>query len=274
MSQPPRVSTTGCDDVAPAEYASDGTFFTQIAARLVGRAGLHPGDRVLDVGCGTGILTLAAARAVGPKGHVTGIDPSEPMLRRALGCRSRPGGEDIALARADAHHPPFAPGSFDAVVASMTVFLLAEPARAVRAWLRLLRPGGTLAFSWNVSEDPCWQPVTAAVDAHVPGGDGGFDAFAHRPPFHGPDGVAAMLAEAGGTDSSTTMETVESRYSGPRHWWATSWSQAPRLVWRQIPDDRRAAARADAFRLLEAMRLADGSLCRRPLIGVTVTHPA
>jgi ubiquinone/menaquinone biosynthesis C-methylase UbiE len=266
------VIGTSFDQVAP-EYASDGTFFTQIAAHPAGRAGVRPGHRVLDAGCGTGIFTLAAARAAGPAGHVAGIDLSGAMLRRAQACRSRPGGANIALARADAHAPPFPPGSFDLVASSMVMFLLAEPARAVRAWAPLLRPGGTLAFSWNVSEDPGWRPVIAAVDAHVSGSAaGGFEALLHHPPFSSPDEVRAMLAAAGYGDISTTVATVESAYSGPRHWWATSWSSAPRLVWRHIPQDRRPAARGDAFRLLEAMRLPDGTLCRRSRIGFTVAH--
>jgi ubiquinone/menaquinone biosynthesis C-methylase UbiE len=256
------------DEVAP-EYASDGTFFSQIAARLLDRAGLKPGARLLDVGCGTGIFTLAAARALGPPGRVTGIDLSGRMLRRAQAGSSLPGLARVGLARADAHDPPFAPESFDVVAASMVMFLLAEPVRAVRAWSRLLRPGGTLAFSWNVSEDPDWMPVLAAVDAHVPG-TRGFEALMHHPPLHSQDAVQAMLAQAGYTSVSTTVATIESGYSGPRHWWATSWSQAPRLVWRDIPEDRRAAARADSFRVLEALRGPDGTLRRHSLIGFTV----
>jgi SAM-dependent methyltransferase len=256
-------------EAAAPNYDNFGVpFFTAIGRQLVRQAGISVGDRVLDIGCGAGAVTLPAARAVGPAGQVAGIDLSPKMLTRtAAACEMLDHG-NVTLTLADAHDPPYEPGSFDAVLASMLVFLLADPGTAAGAWRQLLRPGGSVAFSWIVAEDPLWQPVIAAVDAYVPGGSG-FEALLHHPPFCGINEVEAMLTTAGYTDIATTTETVESRYTGPRHWWAVSWSQAPRIVWQHIPVNRRAAARGDAIRLLEPLRSPDGALIRQSLIACT-----
>src|SRR5215472_14842824 len=69
----------GFDLVADTYGTVDGAFFQASAARLVEHAGLHPGDRVLDLGCGRGAVLFAAATAVGPDGYVAGLDLSPGM---------------------------------------------------------------------------------------------------------------------------------------------------------------------------------------------------
>jgi SAM-dependent methyltransferase len=260
-------------DAAAAGYDTHGVaFFSVIAAHLVQHAGLCPGDRVLDAGCGAGAALIPASRAAGPTGQVTGVDLSAAMLERAAATCTALRLGNVTLARADATDLPYADGSVDVVTASMMIFLLPDPARALRAWLRVLRPGGTLAFSWNIAEDPCWAPVIAAVDAYVPG-EGGFDAVLHHPPFTSDLAVQAMLVDAGYTSVATAAGTTETRYTGPRQWWAASWSQAPRIAWQHIPHDRRAAARAAAFGVLDTLRdPADGSLIRRSAVGYTTAR--
>jgi SAM-dependent methyltransferase len=152
------------------------------------------------------------------------------------------------------------------------IFLLPDPARALRAWLRRLRPGGTLAFSWNISEDPRWAPVIAAAGACVPGRDG-FAAVLHHPPITSTRTVQAMVADVGYTGIATAAEAIETRYTGPGQWWAASWSQAPRIAWQHSRPCQRKAARTAAFGLLRALRDQNGgTLTRRPVIGYTTAR--
>jgi O-methyltransferase/aklanonic acid methyltransferase len=260
---------TAAYDAAAATYDTSGvTFFTAVGARLVREAGIGPGWRVLDAGCGASAATIPAAYAVGPEGSVTGIDLSRKMLARTAAVCTVRNLDNVTVALADAHDPPYAPGSFDAVLASMLVFLLEDPARAARAWHRVLRPGGVTAFSWIIAEDPRWVPVVAAVDARVPGG-AGFAGLWHHPPFTSLSDVELMLTGTGYSEVATTEVIVPRRYTGPRQWWAVSWSQAPMLAWQQIPPGQRAVARDEVFRMLEDMREPDGSLVRETLIGYT-----
>src|SRR5947207_14200421 len=90
-------------------------FFTAWAADLVARAELRPGERVLDVGCGTGIVSRTAAPKVGEHGRVVGLDASDEMLATAR-TRPSPGGAPIEWQRGDATALPFPDASFDAVL--------------------------------------------------------------------------------------------------------------------------------------------------------------
>ncbi|HEY7429242.1 MAG TPA: class I SAM-dependent methyltransferase [Streptosporangiaceae bacterium] len=142
-------------------------FFGPVSDLLIQVAGLRPGQAVLDVGCGAGACLFAAARAVGPGGHVTGIDLAAGMLARAAATAARLELGNVTVEAGDAEDPDFPDGSFDVVLASNVMFLLDDPERAARRYAELLRPGGVFAFSWNVAEDPAWVPVVAAVDAYA-----------------------------------------------------------------------------------------------------------
>ncbi|HAK56726.1 MAG: methyltransferase domain-containing protein [Vicinamibacterales bacterium] len=87
-------------------------------APLMEALNLQPGERVLDVACGGGKTTLAAARAIGPTGHVTGVDIPDGMLALAKRRQAEAGFGNIELALADAQIDPFSGGLFDAALAS------------------------------------------------------------------------------------------------------------------------------------------------------------
>ncbi|GAA3579335.1 hypothetical protein GCM10022419_071020 [Nonomuraea rosea] len=112
--------------------------FTRLAAAGRPRAG----DRVLDVGCGTGYLSRILSRAVTADGHVTGLDPSPAMIGYAT--RHAPSNCTYVLSEGQA--PPFPDGSFDLVVSSLAVHHIPADARpeALRQMFRVLRPGGRL----------------------------------------------------------------------------------------------------------------------------------
>lgn len=115
----------------------------QPAARLVGFAQIRPGQRVLDVACGTGVVALAAAR-VGA--HVTGLDLTPELVAHARENASITGA-DIAWHEGDAEALPFEEASFDVVVSQFGHMFAPRPTVATDEMLRVLKPGGTIAFS-------------------------------------------------------------------------------------------------------------------------------
>ncbi len=100
------------------------SFFGPFGAELVRRAGIRPGERVLDVGCGRGAVLFPAAQATGPTGQVTGIDLAPAMVALTAEEVTRAGLTHVDVRVGDAQQPDFPEGSFDAVLAGLVVFLL------------------------------------------------------------------------------------------------------------------------------------------------------
>ena len=113
--------------------------------RLLEPARLDPGESVLDVGCGTGSLALAAKRRVGPSGSVHGIDASPEMIARAR-YKARKANAEVVFENAVAEALPFPDARFDVVLSTVMLHHLRRDARqqAVREMKRVLKQGGRL----------------------------------------------------------------------------------------------------------------------------------
>ena len=139
-----------------------------VAEILLDRAKPKPGERVIDVGCGSGATTIALARKVAPSGHALGIDLSEPMLARARA--SAPAGLPVDFVLADATVYPFDPESFDLLASRFGVMFFADPVLSFANLRRALRRTGRLAFAcWREPrENPWMMTPLQAVYRHAP----------------------------------------------------------------------------------------------------------
>jgi len=126
-----------------AHFGPLASFTTPTAAKLVKFAGVKAGQRVLDVGSGTGVVAITAAR-VGAK--VTGSDLTPELLAQAKESAAI-AGVDIAWKEADVEQLPFADGEFDVVLSQFGHMFAPRPDVATSEMLRVLKPGGTIAFS-------------------------------------------------------------------------------------------------------------------------------
>ena len=116
-----------------------GRYGMQLASALIEFAGVDPGMRALDVGCGPGALTAALARRLGTAG-VAAVDPSEPFVEA---CRARVPGVEVVVAGAEAL--PFADATFDAGLSQLVVNFMRDAEAGVRELGRVTRPGGVVA---------------------------------------------------------------------------------------------------------------------------------
>ena len=147
---------------------------------------------------------------------------------------------------------------------------LPHPITAITGWGSLLTGGGTLAFSWNLAEDPYWVPVLAAFDTAVPEGMTGFTAMLRRPPFGSVEDVQGLLAAAHCHQITTRVHTLTLTYRTREQWWAAAGSQGPwAACWRHITPSRLETAQQEAFALLDQLREPDGSNPRTMLFACT-----
>jgi SAM-dependent methyltransferase len=133
------------------ERCSVPAIFGQWAPQLVDAAEISVADRVLDVGCGTGILARAAADRVAAEAHVIGLDINEGML--AVARRIRPG---IDWRQGDAAALPFRDDSFDVVLSQFALMFFPDRVTALREMWRVLKPEGRLAVA-------VWGPYQRAM---------------------------------------------------------------------------------------------------------------
>jgi ubiquinone/menaquinone biosynthesis C-methylase UbiE len=103
------------------------------------------GESVLDIGCGTGTLAIAAKHRVGPAARVAGVDASPEMVARARK-KARGAGAEVTFATADVENLPYAAGTFDVVLSTVMLHHLSEGARqkCIGEVRRVLKPGGRL----------------------------------------------------------------------------------------------------------------------------------
>jgi SAM-dependent methyltransferase len=183
-----------------------GTLSRQLAPRVVTAARLRPGQHVLDIACGTGIVSRVAAALVGPAGHVTATDVSAAMIDQA---RENLGSlNNISFGLENAQALTFPDGSFDAVTCGLGIMFFPDPARAVTEFYRVLKGGGHAAVSVNPdAARTLVLRVLVAIDRHVQKPRSGpvtFDGHESR--------LRALFETAGFRDVETAAETRTFRF--------------------------------------------------------------
>jgi SAM-dependent methyltransferase len=188
-----------------------GRYSRPLAEQLVDLVGCRRGDRVVDVGCGPGVLTAPLVARCGEE-EIAAVDPSAPFVAatRALFPKA-----DVR--EAPAEELPFGDDAFDAALAQLVVHFMTDPVAGLREMARVTRPGGTVAASvWDFGTGTAplslfWQ-AASELDPTAPGeGD--------RAGTH--EGQLAEIAEAAGlADVRSTSLTVSLTFTSFDDWWA------------------------------------------------------
>jgi ubiquinone/menaquinone biosynthesis C-methylase UbiE len=140
----------------------------EVQAAMLAWASLASGERVLDVACGTGLVSFAAARAVGVGGHVLGIDLSDRMVGAAELRAMERKLSNCYFSRMDAETLALPDASFDVVLCALGLMYMPLPERALQEMRRVLRPGGRISLAvWGERSKCGWSAVFPIVDDEV-----------------------------------------------------------------------------------------------------------
>jgi ubiquinone/menaquinone biosynthesis C-methylase UbiE len=165
-----RVQRYGWDlaanDYEPLWHAQ----LAEAQATLLALASPAPGEQVLDIACGTGLVAFDVARAVGLHGHVLGVDLSGRMLEVARHRAVELQISNCAFVRMDAEALALPDASFDLVLCALGLMYMPDPEQALREIWRVLRPGGRVGLAvWGERSRCGWSALFPIVDAEVAG---------------------------------------------------------------------------------------------------------
>jgi len=226
--------------------------FRPVVDLLVGRAQLKPGEAVLDLGSGTGAVSIQAAGRVGSSGTVSGVDISPGMVAAARRIVAGLGLDHVTMTEGRAESLPLPDGAVDAVLASLSLMFVLDRAAAAREIARVLKPGGRLVAAVWGSPDRCdivrFQQTAGRFAATPPAPDAGPSSMADPAPF------LRQLADAGITARVET-ETTEFVFDD----FQSAWDVLAGVTASALPPDR-------ATEAMEAVRAAmwpDGKGSRR-----------
>ncbi|MFD4421676.1 methyltransferase domain-containing protein [Agromyces sp. NPDC058484] len=216
-------------------------------------AGVAPGQRVLDVACGTGVLARAAARRVGSEGHVVGVDLNPAMIDVAR--RLRP---DLEWRQGDAAVLPFDDDGFDAVLCQASVFFFPDVPAAIAEMARVARAGGVVAIQTfaGLDDQPVYGRFIETVLRHS-----GEDARSLIDTYFSQGDLPALRATF--ERAGLRVERVSSRMGVAAY---GSWEDLIETEVKNTPlvdrftDDQIGEIRAESEDLLRRHQGADGSL--------------
>ena len=184
---------------------------TPVSGELLRTADLRPGERVLDVACGTGVITRAAAEQVGQTGTVTAVDLAPDMLDVAKATPA--GGAPIEWHRADAASLPLPDESYDVALCQMGLMFLEDRSSATAELHRVLTPGGRVVVNTPGRIQPPFEAMEQAIVEHIAPDLGAFVGAVFS--MHDPSTLAGLLRSAGFTDVSSKEYITQLALPGP-----------------------------------------------------------
>jgi SAM-dependent methyltransferase len=212
---------------------------TPVSRELLRVADLQPGERVVDVACGTGLITRLASEQVGAQGAVTGVDIAPDMIDVAKNVPA-PGGAAIQWRVADAAALPIADASVDVVLCQMGLMFVESQAAAIAEMVRVLAPSGRVVINTPGHIQPLFATLERSIADHISPDLGGFVGAVFS--MHDPDAVAALLREGGLREVSARVAAATFRLAAPAEflWQYINLTPMAALV-QQAPERAKAA---------------------------------
>jgi len=234
-------------------------YFVFCADRLLDRLRPAPGQKLLDIAAGTGAVTVAAAQAVGPQGRVAAVDLSEAMLARLEEKIQRFNLTNIDIHVMDAGALEFRRGYFDHAVCSFGLFFLPDMTAALRQWIRVVKPGGQLAFTAFGPQafQPQMRLFFEALARHgVAPDDNAPLSAAQR--LYDPEYCRSLASDAGLSEIAVHTEQLGYHLQDSHDWWTVVWNSALRGWVERLPGAARAGFRDAHLVDIEKLKTPEG----------------
>ena len=212
-------------------------FFPSCADKMVDYAKVERGQKVLDVATVTGMVSLAAAQAVGNEGRVQAIDLSENMIAQAEENLKQAGLSNVDFHVMDGEQLEFKNDYFDVITCSYGLFFMPDMPAALKSWLRVLKPGGRIIFS------------SFAPSAFTPQSDIFLQNLAEYnivPPtprwlqLAEEELCKTILEKNGFIDAAVTQDQLGYHLKESQNWWEAIQSAGYRGLYEQLPHEHRA----------------------------------
>jgi len=244
------------DDTATSYDRVGPSIFSKFGARLVEQMPLARGARVLDIATGTGAVLLPAARRVGPKGHVTGIDLSGEILKEAERIVRANGLTNVELRKMDAEHLEFPDNAFDVVTCAFALFLFTDTEAALREIHRVCKPGGYVALTNFDKTPPPFDPALPLLIQQFIA----YQVAVTLPPqvAYTPQEVEALLSRFGFRSIKAHSEMNDIVYATAEDTWAVILTLAPRVTIMNMSEETRARFKEEYLAKLRPMFRQDG----------------
>jgi ubiquinone/menaquinone biosynthesis C-methylase UbiE len=241
---------------AAATYDGIGRF-SHFGERLVERAQLAPGITVLDVAAGRGAVTFPAAKRVGPRGRVVGIDITPEMLRETAKDVRIGDLRNVELRQMDAEQLEFPDSAFDRVLCGFALWMFPHPHRALQQFYRVLKPGGRLGLTTWAQDSPIHKLNQETLRPHLtPSSWAGGSAETQK--FDTKGQIETALRQAGFEDARIVAEDYKAIVAGADPLWEEQWSSGARRDLERLPAPTLEAVKADYYKKLESLRQPDG----------------
>lgn len=250
-----RVQRYGWDKAAAVYEQYWASQLEPAQARLLEMAALGPGERVIDVAAGTGLVTFPAAKAVGPAGSVVATDISEVMVAGVTAEAVRRGFTNVTATRTDAEQATCDASSFDVALCSLGLMYVPDPLAALREMHRVVRPGGRVVVAvWGERSSCGWAEIFPIVDHRV-----NSEVCPMFFQLGGGDALRMALVAAGFADITSEHVRVTLNYASADDACGAAFAGGPvALAYARFDETTRAEVHAEYLTSIAAWRQGDG----------------
>lgn len=242
-------------------------YFPLFGRRLVEMAQIPGGAKVLDVASGRGAVLFPAAKQVGPRGRIIGIDLSEGMVQETGAEIRRRGLQKAEIRQMDAERLEFPDASFDYVLCGFSLFFFPHLQRALTEFRRVLKSQGRLAATTWGDDDERWNWYDEVRNSYQLALKVRSWALDKR------DELQAVFSQAGFSDIHITTEEADWVFGDEEEWWAMQWSTTNRATLEKMAPDVLERFKAEVSERMQALKQPDGMHYRLQVHFALATKP-